>query len=363
MSISNAAEILDCNYYRLLSFIVKVELVSLLCEIRVWLHLIHIRLWSIADMPDFEEIASRDISGKGILKVPDAKSVDRAFILYADMIRPPKTAYKNFSFNPPKSLYARLLFLRAEYVVDERVMEYERQRFDFIPDICSETLLAVQCSYKGVLETFFNLGNALLLPSISIENKIEDYQRLKLNWTEVRVVCYADTGINLRLHSLAFDKCGDTPPPPPPAQPPPPPKPKKPVGEPFPNSPPYEPDSGSAGGNGYGDEGNTQPYEGDAPLPPDPCEGIGYWTIGYDATPGGANTTYFKGKADDTFTLEFVPTAGCRDGQSQALYSAGVLIYPGFTCTSRATLTSFLFTLGTPPAGISVEPNPRYAGC
>lgn len=222
-------------------------------------------------MAEWETIQERRISGKGVLKVPTDVVKNRAFVLFATVIREPRNRYANYNYNPPKSRYASLTFLRQGYVLDVLPMEYSTQVWDGVNDISGQTLIAVKCAYQGILQTFYNLSIALAatpggqgLTPLTITDLIKDYESLRLAWDEIRVQCYADTGISLRLDRLKYDVCEpekdrDKPPPPPP-----PPIPPVPPGEPFENDPAYDEDTQ--------DDNNSQPFPGDEPqevvIPP-----------------------------------------------------------------------------------------------
>lgn len=206
-----------------------------------------------------ELVQERFISGRGVLKIPSDGKKNRYTVLYLDVIRQPVNRFANLNWNPARGRYAQLVFLRNEYVIDTRAMEFPRESYDGIADIAGQTLIAVKCAYDGILQTFFNLGNALALPSISVVNLIEEYENLRLGWDEVRIVCYADTAIQARLYRTPYDVCNpdyddqqEPPPPPPPAPPVPP-------GTPLTNlSPPYDGDN---------DDGNTDLFPGDESVP------------------------------------------------------------------------------------------------
>lgn len=216
-----------------------------------------------------ELVEDRRISGKGLLKVnPDVKKI-RYFTLYADVIREPTNKYLNLNYNPPKSRYATLTFLLDDYVQFEHPMEYSKQRWDLVADVTSQNLIALKCVYDGILKSFANLGTALNVVPVSITDKIKDYEYLVLLFNEIRVVCYGDTAIQLKLYTTANDTCDpdkDTPRKPPP---PPPPDPLTPPGLPVPNiSLPYNPDPQDPD---VGDDGNTNPTPIDKNIPiPDP---------------------------------------------------------------------------------------------
>lgn len=220
-------------------------------------------------MAEFETIQERNISGKGVLRVPSDYSKSRLRILYCSVFRKPKAEYLNFNYSPPRSRYAWLTFWRNGYVVGDAALEFPSQSFDGVTDITSQNLIAIKCMYEGILQSFVNLTNALAatpgglgLTYISTDDLIKDYEYLNLSWDEVRVVCYADTAINFKLVALPHDTCDplkDRPRKPPPPPPPPPPVPP---GTPLTNlDPPYEDESNP--------DNFTEPYPGDdnSPFP------------------------------------------------------------------------------------------------
>ena len=158
-------------------------------------------------MAEFEQVEERLISGKGVLRVPESALDSRVWILYLDVIRPPSSEYKEFNWSPPQSLYARLTYLRAGYVQTFDLMRFNREQRTYINDITGQNLRAIKCAYEGTLQTFFNLGNALSLPSISITNLVKDYESLSLSWDEIRFVCYGGTALQARFFKLDFDAC------------------------------------------------------------------------------------------------------------------------------------------------------------
>jgi hypothetical protein len=222
---------------------------------------------------EFETIQERNISGKGVLRVPSDFAKSRLRILYCSVYRKPKSEYLNLNYSPPKSQYGWLTFSRNGYVVSESLIQYPQQSFDGVADITSQNLIAIKCAYDGILQSFVNLVNGLALTPGSaglfvtgVTDLIKDYEYLNLAWDEVRVVCYADTALNLKLVALPHDTCDpDKDRPRKPPVPPPPPS-TVPPGTPVENlSPPYE------------DEDNpdnfTEPFEGDTepPLFGEPC--------------------------------------------------------------------------------------------
>lgn len=210
-------------------------------------------------MPELELVEERLISGKGVLRVPSAARKARYWIMYADVIRLPTNEYRELNWNPYQSLYARMVYRRDGYVQTYDHIRFAREQRTYINDISGQNLRAIKCAYEGILQSFFNLGNALALPSISITNLIKDYESIALSWDEILFSCYSDTALQIRFFKKDYDVCNpenddsDDPPPPPP------PLPQVPPGTAIGSiSPPYENDP------------DTEPFEGDDSEPPPP---------------------------------------------------------------------------------------------
>jgi hypothetical protein len=221
-------------------------------------------------MSEPELVQKRLISGKGVLSLPSDAVKNRYAVLYATVVRKPKNPYLNLGYNPPRARYGVLVFLRQGYVVDSKAIEYEKQAFDAINDICGQTLHAVKCAYAGTLQSIYNLAVSISgtpggigLNPTTIDNTIKDYTNLRLGWDECRLVCYADAAIELQMWRQIYDICDDAndndQPPPPPD----PPHDTVPPGTPLDDiSPPYDSETN--------DNDNTQPYPGDETPPPEP---------------------------------------------------------------------------------------------
>lgn len=215
---------------------------------------------------------SRVISGKGVIRVPLNEDSRKAKILtlYAEVIREPRQAYRNYEYNPPRSVYGRLVFLRENFVVRDALLQYTDQVWEDYPEIGYQTTYALQCAYQGILASIANLGTALGATVINIEDRIKDWRHAYLFWDEVKLVCFADTAVRLTVSSSFYDLCPDQedPIPYPPPETPPPPN-QLPPGTPlqdseFPYTPPYDGDT---------DDGDSVPFPGDEPLPPPPDTG------------------------------------------------------------------------------------------
>lgn len=244
-------------------------------------------------MADPVKLEERLVSGKGVLKLPESAKKSRYLILYVDLIRAPNQRYLNFNYNPPKGRLATLVLLKNGYVQSVDEISYDRESRTYVADFSGQNLIAIKCMYDGILKTFTNLGNSLGSPTISVTDLIKDYESLHLGWDEIKVVCYAETALQLRLFGKPYDTCDplkdkqhDPPPPPPPL-------PKVPPGtsigdisQPYPDEPEGNPD--------------TVPFPGDeAPPPPEPGTDTGDTVHGavysvaysYRQFPGGSVIT------------------------------------------------------------------------
>ena len=156
-------------------------------------------------MAELELIEDRIVSGRGLLRVPSSVENTRYLRLNIDVIRQVPEPFESFKWSPTRSRYCTLAFMRDGYVTQEEPVDYERRQFEFLADSPGQTLIAVKCAYKGLLETFVNLGNALNLAPFIIANNIEDYENLRLLWDEVQIVCEGSTAVQVRLFALEYD--------------------------------------------------------------------------------------------------------------------------------------------------------------
>jgi len=241
-------------------------------------------------------LEERTISGKGTLRLPPNDDLRNARIvsLYALVIRPPSNEYTNVKFNPVKSYYATLQFLRGGYVQFTATMEYFTQMWDFYVDPAFAPIYALQCSEAALRLGLADIGSDAPASSIA------EWRHTNTLWDEIKVVCYADTAIALQVVSQPLDVCvpiDEDDPPDDPPEPPPPPDPVDPpvpVGQPlgegnefFP-SPPYDEEDS--------DGGDTAPFPGDEyepPPPPDPIPGT--WFFRFRGSVAGSST--FEGTA------------------------------------------------------------------
>lgn len=188
-------------------------------------------------------IDERIISGTGLLRIPQDVEKIYTWAIYVDVIREPTTVFKSNRYSPPRQRFATLNFLRDGYVVREETMDYARKRYMLIPDVTAQTLLAVKCSYQGVLQSFVNLATALSLPVISVTDLVKDMPSLNDVADSVQIRCENDTALQVRLYYRQLTTCNDESVVQPPPPPPPPPIPPITPGQPINNiSPPYDED-------------------------------------------------------------------------------------------------------------------------
>ncbi len=158
-------------------------------------------------MADYVAIASRRISGTGIIKIPVELSNLRKYTLFADIIRYPQSRNFNADYSPPKSFYARVNLISQGYVIGTFPLEWESEKWEFIADQSGQNLIAIKCMYDGLLETFVNLGEALNLTVVSVENTIGAYYHLPLFFDQINVQIFADAAFQFNLIGLPYDYC------------------------------------------------------------------------------------------------------------------------------------------------------------
>jgi len=215
---------------------------------------------------DWVQLDTRGISGKGLLKIP---SVDfsriRFLVVYLDVIRYAANRYSNKNYNPERGRHCTLVFLKDDYVVDVKVMEFAQQSFTWELDYSAQLLNALTCSYQGTLESVRNLGVSLGVPEIVLVNELKQYRTVPLGWDTCKVVCEADTAVQVDLWAKELFFCeeeknpSDFPYPPDRPPPPPPVPPGTPLNQPGDLSPAYD---------GEDDGGDTEFFPGDRAVPP-----------------------------------------------------------------------------------------------
>jgi hypothetical protein len=234
---------------------------------------------------DYTQLEERIISGTGVLRFPSDKQDSRAANLYLDLIRPPSNRYINKNWNPDKGRLATLVFLRDEYVIEEREVVYPQQSFEFVPDISGQTLIAVKCAYEGLLRSYLNLVECIpvCFPT-TVDNFIKDFDSLSNFWDECRIVCYGESAFQVRLMGLSYDTCNEQ------SR-----KSRKPKPPSTPTPPPVAPDEPVVVSPPYAGDVVTNPYPTDdstPPLPPTDVCGRYSFTFEYGYT--NADGTNFR---------------------------------------------------------------------
>ncbi len=158
-------------------------------------------------MPVWELIETRNISGKGLLLVPDIDLPFRRYALFADIFRPPRNLSVNYNITPPESFYGRLAFRWGGRVVQYEHIRYASQVWVWEPDVCGQTIIALKCATDTHNQSIINLGVAQGLPPISVSNPLESFSVQSLQWEECVLTCFADTAIRLQLWGLPYQYC------------------------------------------------------------------------------------------------------------------------------------------------------------
>lgn len=158
-------------------------------------------------MASEDTLQTRIVSGTGLLRIPKDNRIRRLYTLFAQIIRYPKSPYLNMKSNPPEGFFARITCVKEGIVYRCFDQTFPMQAWEFNADISMQTLTAVKCQYKGILQSFVNLGVALNITPVSVNDSIKDFKPLSLPFDEFRIVCYADTAIKLTLKALELDIC------------------------------------------------------------------------------------------------------------------------------------------------------------
>lgn len=297
---------------------------------------------SLANEFELELREERIISGVGTLRVPDVATI-RYARLNIDIVRMVTEPHLSKKFTPNRSRFCTLSFMKNGYVIAEEVVDYRRRQFEWQPGLWHQNLLGIQCSYEGVLQSFFNLGVALNLQPVTKENDVQPWRPINTFWDTVIVTCEGTTAIQVRLYVQALEECDSqdnyipqepTPPDPP--------IPTFPPFFPVEVSPPYDPDD------------PDEPY---APIPTDlPPDSPEDEEFGELCTLGSLSVTFTRegvsGSQTETFNI-FLPyiigsarlsnNQGVTNGLLSALWYGR-----GFQeCTSEPQLLSIV---GVPSA-------------
>lgn len=236
-------------------------------------------------MAEILEIATRRISGTGLILPTSEQLKHRRYYLYADIIRKPRTPYLNREIEPARTFYGYISLTKDDYVYCTYKIEFDAQMWIFDADITGQVMNTIKCEYRGILGAFVNLGVSLGLTPVNVVNTIDEWKNLPLQWDAIKVKCYADCAIQFVLKALEYDICNDNQKDP--KQPPPPP----------PKPTPVPPGTGTDISPPYDDDPTTEPAPIDEDIVPPPEPKIGEpacsrWMITFNAVhPGLGNVT------------------------------------------------------------------------
>lgn len=257
-----------------------------------------------------ELLQKRKISGRGILRLSPEDKGFKYYRLYLDVVRRPKNEFINLNWNPHRGKYAFVSFMKQDRVLSRFALESLSEELQFIPDVAGQMQLMAKCMVDMQNESFINLGVRLGLPPIQNDNLIKEFLSLDIGWDEARIVCYADTAVELALYGQEYDVCAE------------PDKRQDPGGEPIPPPPPIPPGTPiediSEPYDDESDDENSIPHPLDdlpePPPPPPPVSGVRriLVTVSLSAAYGGGTQVHEK-YADIPYHFE-------KDATNHTLY-------------------------------------------
>lgn len=203
----------------------------------------------------WELLEERTLSGRGLFRIPPNDAY-RHFYLYVNVVRLPRVNWTNSKFNPDKSEYAKITWIRNQYVLREDALNYENQLFEYSPDPGSGGYIVqgMVCQHETILAYLDYLAPFVSAPPLPPGQPIP-IEPLRNTPTEIKIVCRESTALVCKLYYIEYEEaCSSATSTP---KPPPDPEPVEQQLTPVPIeniSPPYEePD----------DNGDTQPYQND----------------------------------------------------------------------------------------------------
>lgn len=159
-------------------------------------------------MASFDLKSSRLLSGKGTIRTSEEdRQKSRILVLNTKVLRRPTNEYLNLKYIPPRSNYGTLVFSRNGSVQDVCNLEFPLQTFKFISDNDGELMRQVACINQEILQSIANLGIALGLTPISIENETKDWQHIESFWDTCQYYAYGSTAVLFELYALYLDVC------------------------------------------------------------------------------------------------------------------------------------------------------------
>ena len=306
----------------------------------------------LANEFELELREERIISGIGSLRVPDVATI-RYARLNIDVVRMVTEPHLSKKFTPNRSRFCTLSFMKNGYVIAEEVVDYRRRQFDWQPGLWHQNLAGIQCSYEGLLQSFFNLGVALQLQPVTKENDVAPWRPINTFWDEVQVTCEGTTAVQLRLYIQALEDCDgqddnipDEPPPPDL------PEPLIPPFFPIEVSPPYDPDDPD---EPYAPIPTDSLPEPPNPFPQEPCQRYEVRVRRYDDGIAGSVSIFSNVRApfrcfpvsdDPNFSIDTNPggaigleSSSCSGDTVTSEYGSSSLIVSGGTAIRRCEIT------------------------
>lgn len=312
-------------------------------------------------MAEYLTIQERVVSGRGVLKFEAlAQTKYRRFLLYYDVIRFPSNRSINRNYNPSKSFYGTCVFLKDNYVVFERKIEYPAGVFEFTPDIAGQSLIGLICATDLMLAATDTIAVAVQTTTSNLQNTLKEYKSLAVVWDTMKVVCYGEAGIRFRLRGVKYDTCDeayddskddDDPPSPEPGK--------------VPTPEPLVDDNGVSPAYDAGDDGgDTAPYPGD--IEAGGCPPLVWHRVTYSTIPIETfNDYYFRLRADDVPSFSGRPDGNCYQGSATDMLVNGDLGYEYFSCSVQVIGADFtvLPEGEQPPEGALTFDTLLYPGC
>jgi len=275
----------------------------------------------------FTEIESRTLSGRGLLELPQ-ESEWRWFRLWVNVFRLPSVDFPSSKWNPERSEYAKITYIRQEFVWKEETINYTQQTFDLpVADGASYLGSFLVCALESISTTLAAVGVAVGLPPPT-PGDIAYAEPVAYDIDSIRFVCREDVGLQVTLFGVKYDVActGATP------------NPKNNInpGTLEPSIPPGTPTTVSSPYTPPDDDGNTVP----ASIDPVTSQS-GTWSFTFQ---GDASPTVFSnsapGFADDNPGILTEVDTGCLNDRLDSIYSQtrNVRYYP--TSTQLSTCQS-----------------------
>lgn len=209
-------------------------------------------------------IGERVLSGRGTFRFPveDFASL-RAISIFVDVTRKPKSDYLSKKTEPNRSFYGYITLQSDDYVLQELSINYPKQRFDFYTDNTGIIQKMLPCINQEILQSLINLGIALGVPPVSIQNETQDWNLVNFAPKLIQFCMFSSSAVRVLVKGLDYDDCEELESDSEQEEPPPPELPDfLDPDEPADISEPYQDDTSN----------NYDPFPGDAPPEPEPPE-------------------------------------------------------------------------------------------